>query len=111
MKPAVYHWWAQRLTAILLTPLFLWFIFALAGVIGRDHAAVHAWIKSPLNSPFLILFILALFYHAQLGLEVVIEDYISNDNVRNRCILLAKVAMLAAGLIAVLAVLKIAMGL
>lgn len=111
MKPAVHHWWAQRLTAILLTPLCLWFIMALAGAIGGDHASVHAWIKSPLTSPLLILFILALFYHAQLGLEVIMEDYISNENTRNRSILLAQVAMFAAGLIAVLAVLKIAMGL
>jgi len=111
MKPAVLHWWAQRLTAVILTPLCLWFTFALVGAIGMDHASVIVWIKSPLISPLLILFLLALFYHAQLGLEVVMEDYINNDNVRNRCILLSKVAMLAAGLIAVLAVLKIAMGL
>ncbi|MGH8119275.1 MAG: succinate dehydrogenase, hydrophobic membrane anchor protein [Gammaproteobacteria bacterium] len=109
MKPAVSHWWAQRITAVVLTPLCLWFILALAGAISKDYDSVHAWIKAPLTGPLLILFILALFYHAQLGLQVVIEDYIGKEHHRKFCIILSGIIMLAAGLIATLSVLKVAM--
>jgi succinate dehydrogenase / fumarate reductase membrane anchor subunit len=111
MKQAVHHWRAQRLTAIILIPLCLWFIFTLAGMTAVDHAAVSAWIKSPLNSLLLILFTLALFYHAQLGLQVVVEDYVGNDSLRNCTILICSIAMSGAGLISILAVLKISLGL
>lgn len=111
MKQAVHHWRVQRLTAIILMPLCLWFIFTLAGMTTMDHAVVSAWIKSPLNSLMLLVFNLALFYHTHLGLQVVIEDYISNDNFRNRTILISGIIMSGAGLISVLAVLKITLGL
>ena len=110
MKQAVRHWWVQRLTAVILVPLCLWFIFSLACMSGMDHVTVHAWIKSPLQSLMLIVFIPTLFYHAQLGLQVVIEDYIGNNSLRHSSIILSMIVMLLAGLIAVLAVLKIALG-
>ena len=111
MSQAVRHWRVQRLTAIMLIPLCLWFIFTLAGMTTMDHAVVSAWIKAPLNSLMLIVLVLALFYHAQLGLQVVIEDYIDNEKLRNRTVLMSYVVMAGAGLIAVLAVLKITLGL
>ena len=110
MKQAVQHWWAQRLTAVILVPLSLWFIITLACLPGMDHAAVNTWIQSPLHSLILILFILALFYHAQLGLQVVIEDYVGNDSLRNSSSIFSKVIMLFAGLVSIVAVLKISLG-
>ena len=110
MNHAVHHWRAQRLTAVILIPLCLWFIFTLAGMTTLDHDVVSAWIKSPLNGLMLIVFILALFYHAQLGLQVVLEDYIGNDNFRNCTILISGIVMAGAGLISILAVLKITLG-
>ena len=111
MRQALHHWRAQRLTAVILIPLCLWFVYTLAVMINMDHAAVSAWIKSPLNSLLLILFTFALFAHAHLGLQVVIEDYIGNDNFRNHAILMSRIAMLGAGLISALSVLKITLGL
>lgn len=111
MNQAVHHWRAQRLTAIILIPLCLWFIVTLAGMTNMDHAVVSAWIKSPLNSLMLIIFVLALFYHAQLGLQVVVEDYIGNDSFRNSIILISWIVMSGAGLISILAILKITLGL
>lgn len=108
---AVQHWWAQRLTAVILVPFSLWFIFTLANMTGMDHATVNAWIKSPMNSALLILFILALFYHAHLGLQVVVEDYISDEKLRHNIIVLCLLAMLLAGLVSIVSVLKIALGL
>ena len=111
MKQAVHHWWFQRLTAVILAPLCLWFIFSLACMSGLDHASVHSWIKSPLQSLLLILFSLAIFYHAHLGLQVVIEDYVGNNSLRNTCIYLSMFIMLFAGLVSIMAVLKIVLDL
>jgi succinate dehydrogenase, hydrophobic membrane anchor protein len=109
-KDGTAHWWAQRLTAIALTPLCLWFIFALISMTGMDHAAVSAWIRSPLVSILLILFILALFYHAQLGMQVVIEDYIDNEALKITSIILLDFVMLFAGMASILATIKVFLG-
>ena len=110
MSHAVQHWRFQRLTAIILVPLCLWFVFSLATATSMDFTGASAWIKTPVHSVLLLLFILALFYHAQLGLQVVIEDYVSTEALRNRSIFLCKIVMYLSGLIAVAAVLKIASG-
>jgi succinate dehydrogenase / fumarate reductase membrane anchor subunit len=70
------HWWAQRLTAVALVPLTLWFAFSLLGISPADHASVAGWIAAPLNSILLILLVISLVYHSSLGLQVVIEDYV-----------------------------------
>ena len=66
----------QRLTALALIPLVIWFVVSMIIVTGADHAAAVDFISSPINSVLLILLIIATFYHGQLGLTVVIEDYI-----------------------------------
>lgn len=109
-KGGTAHWWAQRLTAIALAPICLWFIFALISMTGMDHAAVSAWIRSPLVSILLILFILALFYHAQLGMQVVIEDYIDNEALKITSIILLDFVMLFAGMASILATIKVFLG-
>jgi len=75
-KDGTGHWWNQRVTAValaLLTPWFVWFIVQYA---GADQAGVHAAIGQPFNASLLLAFVLALFWHAKLGLQVVVEDYI-----------------------------------
>ncbi len=78
-KEGVDHWWAQRLTALALIPLAVWFVIALLGVTGADYATVRAWVGSPVVAGLLILLIVATFYHAYLGLQVVIEDYVHSE--------------------------------
>ena len=75
-KTGTDHWWAQRLTALALIPLVIWFIVSMIIVTGADHAAAVGFISSPINAVLLILLIVATFHHGQLGLQVVIEDYI-----------------------------------
>ncbi|MDJ0928418.1 MAG: succinate dehydrogenase, hydrophobic membrane anchor protein [Gammaproteobacteria bacterium] len=70
------HWWAQRLTAVALVPLGLWFVFAALGLEHGQHEIVRAWIAEPANSILLILLVITLLYHSYLGLQVVIEDYV-----------------------------------
>lgn len=71
-----HHWWMQRLTAVALVPLTVWFAVALATLAGADHATAVAWLRSPVNAVLTLLLIGTLFYHMQLGLQVVIEDYV-----------------------------------
>jgi succinate dehydrogenase / fumarate reductase membrane anchor subunit len=70
------HWWAQRLTAISLAPLTIWFAIALLGLPHGNYEMVVAWIAEPLNSILIVLLIMSLIYHSNLGLQVVIEDYV-----------------------------------
>ena len=75
-KSGTHHWIAQRLTAIALIPLSIWFVFSLVCMTELNYQTAIEWIQSPLSAVFLLLFIIAMFHHAQLGVQVVIEDYI-----------------------------------
>ncbi len=76
------HWWAQRVTAIALIPLTLWFLASLAGLLQTDYGAFLNWIRSPLNTVLAITFVIVMFHHAALGLQTIVEDYVHNDAVR-----------------------------
>lgn len=75
-KDGVNHWWMQRITAIALMVLSPWFIYFAVSLIGADHFTVRAMIAQPLNATLLVSFIIALYWHARLGLQVVVEDYV-----------------------------------
>lgn len=69
-------WWAERVSAIALVPLTLWFVACIIAHVGSDHPTFIAWIRSPFTTTAMILLVIALFYHTALGLQVVIEDYV-----------------------------------
>jgi succinate dehydrogenase / fumarate reductase membrane anchor subunit len=97
----------QRLTAIALVPLALWFVVSVAGMAGMDHAAAVAWIGSPVVTVLLVLLIAATFWHAQLGVQVVIEDYVHGAGCKLVALLavtFAAVLLAVAGIVAVLRV-------
>ena len=75
-KSGAEHWLAQRLTAIGLMPLGLWFVFSMPGLAHGDFAAVTAWIGAPLNAILLILLVITMVWHSLLGTQVIIEDYV-----------------------------------
>lgn len=75
-KDGVAHWWMQRVTAIALALLTPWFIYTVLSLIGADYSTVKSTFAAPLTASLMLAFILALFWHARLGLQVVIEDYI-----------------------------------
>ena len=109
-KEGFHHWWAQRLTAVALVPLSLWFIYSLVVVTGADYATVTGWLKQPINAVLMLLFLFSLYYHAALGLQVVIEDYIDSEWQKITCLILVKFLVWLAGLSAAIAVLKIYLG-
>lgn len=75
-KSGLDHWWVQRLTALVLALLSPWFVYFVVAHLGADQAAMRAAVAQPLNASLLLAFVLALFWHAQLGLQVVVEDYV-----------------------------------
>ena len=70
------HWWLQRVSAVALIPLCLWFIYSIVGLVQADYQSAVGFFDSPIQASLMIIFILVLIYHAQTGLQVVIEDYI-----------------------------------
>ena len=88
----VAHWWAQRLTALALVPLTLWFVASIIGLAGADHATAAEWIARPIPAMLLALLIVATFHHAQLGLQVVIEDYVHCEALKVAALLAVKAA-------------------
>lgn len=75
-KDGVSHWWLQRLTAIALALLTPWFIWFVVRQVGADQGQVRAAIASPVTASLLLSYVIALMWHARLGLQVVVEDYI-----------------------------------
>ncbi len=75
-KDGVEQWWLERVTAIALVPLTLWFVVSIVVHMNSDYAAAIAWLQTPLAATLMVLLLTALFWHTALGLQVVIEDYI-----------------------------------
>ena len=75
-KTGAGHWLAQRLTAIGLVPLGLWFTFAMVSLPHGSYELVMAWVAEPVNSILLILLVISLVYHSMLGIQVIAEDYV-----------------------------------
>jgi succinate dehydrogenase / fumarate reductase, membrane anchor subunit len=104
-KEGVHHWWAQRISAIALIPLSLWFVACIVFLIDVDRATAIQWLGSPVTLGLMSLFLIALIYHAVLGLQVVIEDYIHAKAAKLILLLTVQFAgfgLAAAGIIAML---------
>jgi succinate dehydrogenase / fumarate reductase membrane anchor subunit len=105
-KSGTAHWWAQRLTAIALVPLAVWFVLSLLAHLGAPHAAVAHWIGRPVNAVLLLALIVALFHHLHLGLQVVIEDYIPGEAARLGVLLAMRAVVALLFLTALVAILR-----
>jgi len=101
------HWWMQRITSLALVPLTLWFLCAVVRLIGATRDDVVFWMAGPLPIVLLIALVIATFHHLQAGLQVVIEDYVSNDALRIGTILMIKALSLLLALACIVAVLRL----
>lgn len=104
------HWWSQRVSAVALALLGLWFAGSLAGLEGFGHAQVIPFIADPLNSVLLVLFCLTLAYHSQLGVQVVIEDYVHASAAKVAALVLSRFAHVFVAALSVYSVLRIGLG-
>lgn len=102
------HWWLQRVSAVALIPLSLWFVFSIVSLIGARYIEVIDWMGSTFNASLLIIFVCALLYHAQTGLQVVIEDYIHSKGLNLFLMYAVKFSSVVLGAIAIISVLKVA---
>ena len=105
-KSGLHHWIAQRLTAIALVPLTLWFVFSVIGLQGATHADAMLWMQSPIHLVLMLALIGATFHHMQLGLQTVIEDYIHADSARMAALMAMRGATILLALIAAVSALK-----
>jgi len=108
-KSGAHHWWMQRVTAVALALLGVWFVVSLACLGTFEYAAVLAWIANPCNATLLSLFIATLAYHSQLGVQVVIEDYV-HGGLKTASIILSNFFHVIVGALGVVSVLRIAFG-
>ena len=108
-KEGVAHWWMQRVTAIALIPLALWFVASLVFLTDVDHATAMQWLGSPVTLGLMALFLIAVIYHAVLGLQVVIEDYIHAHAAKLILLLLVQFSGFALGTAGIVAMLVIAL--
>lgn len=105
-KTGVGHWWAQRVSAVALIPLTLWFVASLIAHTGSAHANFLAWLRAPLTAILMIMLLLALFHHTALGLQVVIEDYM-HSRARFVVLMVMRLTCLALAIIGIMATLHI----
>jgi succinate dehydrogenase / fumarate reductase, membrane anchor subunit len=103
------HWWQQRITAVALALLGLWFAVCLLGLDLGDRAALIAWVARPLNAALLSLLLLTAAWHSQLGFRVIVEDYV-HGVAKVPLIVVLQFTHLIVAAVGVIAVLQIAIG-
>ena len=106
-RSATLHWWRQRLTALCLLPLTLWFILGLAQLPQLTYSGFLDWIKTPWNAITLGIFMLLGLFHAVMGLEVIIEDYVHHPKLRAGALKTIRFVLLLTESAAVLSILKL----
>ncbi len=108
-KQGVGHWWVQRVTAVALIPLTLWFVVALLGKPLQSYDAMRGWLGQPWVAVLTILLITTLAWHSKLGVEVVVEDYVHGNGWKTGLLLMSTFVHFAAAVAGVFAVLLLAL--
>ncbi len=109
-KSGVHHWWLQRVTAVGTFALALWFVASLILLPNLDHSSVVAWVGQPLVAVPLLLLSVSVFWHARLGVQVLIEDYVHGEGLKLLAIVALNFFILGVGAIAFFSIARIAFG-
>ena len=104
------HWWSQRVSSVALVILGLWFISALLRLDDLSFGLVTAWMAKPVNAVLLALLVGTSVYHSQLGVQVVIEDYIEGKGAKLVVMIIVKFLHFVLGALGIFAILKVAFG-
>ena len=103
----VVHWKLQRISAIAMIPLIIWFVSSLIFSLINGYDQSITWLQSPLNATGMVLLFGTLYFHAASGLQVVIEDYVHNEGLKIMSLILIKLLSVLLGVLSILSVLKI----
>ena len=106
-KTGISHWWMQRVTAVALVPLSFVLLKFLTLSFSAPYSETVHWLATPFNTVCIIAWVLAVFYHAAIGLQVVIEDYIASEGLKITVIWMVNLFFIFLGLAAFIAVLRI----
>lgn len=109
-KNGTHHWWLQRLTAIALVPLTIWFVITLMSHFGMNRAELARWMRSPSTATPMALFLITAFWHLKLGLQVVIEDYVHHDGWKLGLVVLMNLLVVAFAVAGLASIFFLAMG-
>ncbi|SFN07247.1 succinate dehydrogenase, hydrophobic membrane anchor protein [Dokdonella immobilis] len=109
-KDGVHHFIVQRVTAVALLFLSVYFLVFVVGLIGVDYASARAAVAHPCNAVLLIAFLIASIWHGELGLQVIIEDYVHTPGLALTSRLVIKFVCVLVALASILAVVRIALG-
>ncbi len=109
-KEGTGHWWMQRVTAIALIGLGLWFMISLIVIGDLGYRSTVDWLAGPLNAVLMSLFVLTMLYHSKLGVQIVIEDYVSSPAWKVGSLLLSVFIHLLLAMAGVIAILRIGAG-
>ncbi len=104
------HWWAERMTAIALVPLTVWFVISAISMVGADYAQFRTWVGAHGNPVLLILLTIAVYHHGQLALQVIIEDYIHHEVAHFTALILVKLGAFFLAVYTIFAVAKLTFG-
>jgi succinate dehydrogenase / fumarate reductase membrane anchor subunit len=102
-----HHWWIERVEAVALVPLTIWFIFALLHLVGAPHQAMIDWLSSPISMVLMLLLIVATFHHFSLGVQSVLDDYVHQPTIKMWSIFAIKGACAVLALLCIVSVLRI----
>ncbi|HEY8538563.1 MAG TPA: succinate dehydrogenase, hydrophobic membrane anchor protein [Steroidobacteraceae bacterium] len=109
-KEGVEHWWMQRVTAVALVLLGLWFLVSLLALDDFSYAVVTDWLAKPVNAVLMILLVATAAYHSKLGVQVVVEDYIANNGIKIAVMVLLNFLHVALAALGIFAILRVAFG-
>ena len=108
-KSGLHHWWHQRVSAVAMVGLVSWMVVLLFSLVEADYQTARNMLAHPVNATVVVLFVAVGLWHASLGLQVVLEDYVANEGVRLIAILAVKMAASVTAILAILSVLKVAL--
>lgn len=109
-KDGTAHWWAQRVSAVALIPLTLWFFFSLLALPNLEYGTVRAWLALPISGFLAMLLVAVLAYHSYLGTIVIVEDYVTSAAMKLFALLLLRFLYVLAGGASLFAILRVAFG-
>jgi succinate dehydrogenase / fumarate reductase, membrane anchor subunit len=108
-KSGTHHFWMQRVTAVALVPLSIWFVASALAYVGAEQGAVAAYFAEPVNAVPMFLFILASTYHMSLGVQIIIEDYFHNEGQKIAALILNRFVAWTVGAASSFALIKMAL--